>query len=90
AAESASSLSASYRDQSQGYATQALNTKIAVDAIEGNLEFNRGFDAWSRDVAGSQPGVIYPASGYVASAWDGGYYCIFPANVYGEVYTTKA
>lgn len=90
AAESASSLSATYRDQSQGYATQALNTKIAVDAIEGNLEFNRGFDAWSRDVAGSQPGVIYPASGYVASAWDGGYYCIFPTNVYGEVFTTKA
>lgn len=89
-ATSAASTATTQASLASTYNSQALATKLAVDAIEGNVEFNRGFDGWSRDITGNFPGEMYPASGYVGGAWEGGNYLIFPANVSGEVFTTKA
>ncbi|TXG77754.1 hypothetical protein E6Q11_02235 [Candidatus Dojkabacteria bacterium] len=90
AATAAASTATTQASLASTYNSQALATKLAVDAIEGNVEFNRGFDGWSRDITGNFPGETYPASAYVGGAWEGGNYLIFPANVYGEVFTTKA
>jgi hypothetical protein len=88
-ATTSASNAASSAASAASNATLVANFKNDVAAIDGNLEFNRGFEGWSAYATGAQPGVIYPASCYISGAWEGGNYFFAPAMVSAEVFTVK-
>jgi predicted phage tail protein len=70
------------------FSNLAASFKNDVAALEGNLEFNRGFEAWSLNQDGSSPGVLTSGC-YVSNSWEGGNYLVAPSNQYLEVYSVK-